>query len=365
MRAIVFLLVMIWSNVSPAQVDNIIIVGESVRLFSEEKMRQNLINRLTEYLTKSSDEITSFSDKELLGNVNEVIEMPEYDTSSFKWQLLNCVPFDNNVYHIKLSLIGQLGNGSVFCPISITLIAEQKNDDFKIKSPFHFNAKHWNSVKVGQITFFHQYSFNRKEATEFVEHSKFLADKLGVEPITLDYYKCENIQEAYKLIGIEYSVRINGLSRGSLTNHDLDVFLSGTNKDEYSHDLTHFYFEKAIPDSTRNWTAEEGYNITVTDYWGESLDTILTYLTNYMSVNPDRTFLEIFNSNDLVKAPIRARMPIAAVLIRKIEREQGFDKVLKIIKSGSKKEDFLAALNLVAGINEGNFDKTVKTELNL
>ena len=365
MRVIGFLLMMIWSNVSPAQVDNKIVVDESVRLFSEEKTGQNLINCLTEYLTKSSDEITSFSDKELLRNVDEVIEMPEYDTSSFKWQLLNCVPVDNNVYHIKLSLIGQLGNESVFCPISIALIAEQQNDDFKIKSPFHFNAKHWNSVKVGQITFFHQYSFDRKEATEFVEHSEFLADKFDMKPITLDYYKCENIQEVYKLIGIEYSVRINGVSRGSLTNHDINIFLSGTNKDEYSHDLTHFYFEKAIPDAIRNWAAEEGYNITITDYWGESLDTILTYLTSYMSVNPDRTFLEVFNSNDLIKTPIRARMPISAVLIRKIEREQGFDKVLEIIKSGPEKEDFLVALSLVAGINKSNFDKTVKTELDL
>jgi hypothetical protein len=356
---------MVWSNISPAQVDNRIIVNESVRLFPEEEMRQKLVNRLTEYLTKFPDEIISFSDKELLENVNEVIKMPEYDTSSFKWQLLNCVPFDNNVYQIKLSLIGQLKNGSAFCPLSIASIAEQQSGDFKIKSPFYFNTEHWNSTEVSQITFFHQYSFNRKEATKFVEHSEFLADKLGVEPITLDYYKCKNIQEVYKLIGIEYSVRINGVSRGSLTNHDFNIFLSGTNKDEYSHDLTHFYFEKATPGSIRNWTAEEGYNITVTDYWGESLDTILTYLTDYMSGNPDRTFLEIFNSNELVKAPIRARMPIAAVLIRKIEREQGFDKILEIIKSGSEKEDFLVALNLVAGINESNFDKTVKTELNL
>ena len=364
MRIIGFFLILILPNFLVAQIEREIVLNKSVHLFLEEKTNQNLIHRLNEYLTKPPNKTTLFYDQKLLENINNVLKMPEYG-ASFNWQLLNCVPYNNNLNQIKLSLIGQLGNGYIFCPISITLIAERQNDSFKIGSPFLFNVKHWKSEQIDNIQFFFQHTFNREEANQFAEHSKFLAKKLQLGLIQLDYYKCENIQEIYKLIGIDYSVKINGLSRGSQTYHNPNVFLSGTNKDEYSHDLTHFYFEKAIPDSIRNWTAEEGYNISITDYWGEPRDSIFTYLKEYISKNPKKSILDIFNSNDLIKEPIRARMPISALLIQKIEREHGFEKVLKIIRSGTKKEDFLDALNQIAEINENNFDDNVREELNL
>ena len=347
-----------------AQYERGIVINPAVRISISEEKTKALNSEVLDFLNSTEKTDKDPLDQDLVKAIRKVTEMPEYANPSFRWQLINLLELDEAIYSLQLSYSGVLENGSAFSPLTITLLSRETGSTFAVSSPFYYQTRQWKSEVIGKVSFHYQYVFNREEALAFSRHNEYLARKLNLETLAVNYYKCRNLQEVYRLLGVDYSVRINGQSRGSHTNHRANVFLSGTNTDEYKHDLTHYYFEQAVPDSVRNWMAEEGYNITLTDYWGGPRENIFGYLRSYLNAKPRQSTLEVFNNNEPIKAAISARTPIVALIMGIIEREGGFKRVLEVITAGPSKEDFLKSIANVAGITSQNFSSVVDAELN-
>jgi hypothetical protein len=82
----------------------------------------------------------------------------------------------------------------------------------------------------------------KRTAKDFDTYNSSLAKKMAIKPLTFRYYKCKDIQEVYKLLGIDYDISINGEMRSGYFDQKNKLFLSGTNSFQYKHDLTHAYF---------------------------------------------------------------------------------------------------------------------------
>ena len=61
--------------------------------------------------------------------------------------------------------------------------------------------------------------------------------------------------------------------------------------------------------------------------------------------------------------PIPIKYPLSALLIRRVEKEFGFEKVLELISSGESDDNYFAILHKLIGLTKDNFDKIIKEEI--
>ena len=349
---------------------NTLVVTEDIRIPLDSAQKEKLVSSLSAFLESMSDETVEpiyvdLSNYQVYGEFFDCFTINQkYEDPSYQYHLINIVERSDHKLDITLSYLGR-SETSMMNPLVINLVAEENSDDYTFLCPFEENTQDWHSKTVGNITFYYQYSFDEAIAKEFDAHNTFMASVVDISPLKIDYYKCQNLQQVYKVMGVDYYQPINGLKRGCVVEGAQNLFISGTGTEAYNHDLTHVYFSEVIPDSIRNRTAEEGYNINLTNYWGESSEQIYSYLKAYILSHPQQTILELFNDSRTLKYPISTKMPIAAVLMRKVEREQGMEAILVLISCGNTDEDFLAKLTKIAGVDKDNFDAIVKKDLGI
>jgi hypothetical protein len=285
------------------------------------------------------------------------------DTAFFKCHLTNIVLQPDKSYKISLAYYGITPEKEVIQKLGVSMIAKPEKEWFQFFAPFEMNTKNWKSTQIGNIEFFYENDFNAQIAQDFENYNNTLAKKLNVKPFQFKFYKCKDIQQAYNIFGIDYELNINGDVRSGWFDKINKRFIAGTNADQYKHDLTHAYFGLTTADSLENWTAEEGYNVYTTDFWGESSKQVFQYLIDYAHANPKVSLLEVFEKNIILKYPIPIKYPIAAVLVRKIDKVYGFEKVLQLIRCGKTDAAFYAKLKEISGITKENFDQIVREEL--
>lgn len=295
----------------------------------------------------------------------DIEKSKKYNNSSFyTCYLTNVVPQPDQSFKVTLAYNGISPEKEVINVLNVSMLARKAAGGlFQFYCLFEENTRYWQSQQLGNITFYFKGEFDSITAADFDRYNTWLAQKLNRAPLTFKYYKCQDIQEVYSLLGINYDLRRNGEQRSGSFDTNNMVFLSGTHTEQYKHDLTHTYFGLLAPDSIRNWSAEEGFNIYTTDYWGESSDQIFGYLKDYFEKNPNASAFELFEKNPVLKYPIPIKYPITAVIMRKIEREYGFEKVLQLIMSGEDDRGFWEQLKRIAGIDQNNFDEIFRVEL--
>jgi len=72
---------------------------------------------------------------------------------------------------------------------------------------------------------------------------------------------------------------------------------------------------------------------------------------------------DAFQKNIILKYPIPIKYPLSALLIRRVEKEFGFEKVLELISSGESDDNYFAILHKLIGLTKDNFDKIIKEEI--
>lgn len=329
----------------------------TINLFLEEKE-----NDFIGSITLESNHYEKF--KDFFGAFKGIENSNQYGGNFYKCHLKNIVLQPDSSYKVDLSYYGIIENSQVIDRITFSLIARNVDGRFKLYCPFETNTKNWKSKKIENITFYFKDTLNEDVAKDFEHFNRFLSEKLKLETLKFDFYNCQDIQEVYQLLGIKYDLRINGDKQSGWFNSANTIFTAGTNKDQYKHDLTHRYFWLKYGDD-RNWTAEEGYNIYITDFWGESPEQIFRYLKEYIKNNPDKSLYNAFvKHNEYLKRPIPLKFPLSALLMRKLEREKGFDKILEIVETGKTDDGYFKLLEKYIGLTADNFDEIIKEELN-
>lgn len=371
LKSLTFILFLCFSFLGFGQNSDLIIT-QQIKLPTDSITRKFLISNLKifvqdiEKLNANSEVISNehfFKYKDYFEIFKNIQNSEKYGKNFFKPYLKNIVLQSNKLYKIDISYYGIDDKNQILNRINFSILAKNENGKFLFYCPFEENVKNWDFKKLKNISFYFNDHFNKSNAKNFEKYNIKIAKKLKINPLHLDYYKCKNIQEVYKLLGIDYYLQINGDVRSSWVLDNGKIFVSGTNSEEYNHDLTHLYFEKKLGNEVRNWTAEEGYNIYTTDYWEKNPTEIFRSLKNYIENNSNKSLFEVFQKNEILEYPIRIKFPISALFMRKLEREKGFDKVLEVIGSGKTDDNYYKLLEKYIGLNKENFDQIVKQEL--
>lgn len=326
-----------------------------------ERLDTNLINPEGKDLTISMlQEVAQFS-------YFKKDSLPNY----YQKQLLNFHPISSNQYALKIAYISQQAATSTIRAI-IHLIANSNEQGVQFSLPLKYLTRTWSSKKVGNINYIFKDHINIERAKIFNAKNTAIAHKLKQQPEQFTFYLSDNYQEILSLLGFEYDLEGNGVTRNGYGVDANTIFAIGHNED-FSHDIFHYYSGKVNAFSSRNFITEEGVayswgNAYWTDKEGEMIQQtrMVKALKKYLSENSNLSLLTLFQDKpkifDDLAPEISTRSVIAGILCDEVEKRKGMDGLNQLITCGRKPDSltaFFASLDQLIGINQANFDVRV------
>ena len=286
----------------------------------------------------------------------------------YKKQLINIYPISTNQHWISLAFIGLKNNEPPILKAILNLVATNNSDKITFSIPLSILTKTWKSKEIGNVTYFFRDKINLERAKKFDEKNKIIATKLGLIPEKFKFYMCNNYQEISQLLGYEYDLENNGMTRDGY-GVDNNMIFSTMNNEDFSHDLFHYYSDK-FRQQKGNRTVEEGIayswgNAYYTSSNGEMIEQkeLLSSLKLYLKVNPTISVFQLFSKDtkifNNIATEISVKSTISSLLCDEVEKQKGIDGVKALIKCGRGDDNFFKTLDSLISINKINFDERV------
>jgi hypothetical protein len=288
----------------------------------------------------------------------------------FKPYLTNVVPLRDSSYLIQVSYIGTYEN-TAFLRASFEFIAHKANNAFTFSSMLLKNTKNWIVEKAGNNIFHYQNTINKEKVKEFNRLSSSFDLKLNSSNKITDYYCCDNIIELQKLIGVDYKSDYNGRMESiwSSSFGDRKLIVLGNNNSNFNefdpHDLFHDRLSLVISRSKVNKPVDEGCAYLYGGSWGLSWKEIFKAFKEQIANNKNANWIEIkeapiyFKTKEFKNS---ADYIVNALLIQKIEKEQGFAGVWELLNIGPYEkgnEKYYQTLEKLTGITKANYNDKI------
>lgn len=292
------------------------------------------------------------------------------DDFFYKPYLTNVVLLKDNNYLVQVSYIG-ISENSSFLRASFEFIAHKNNKSFAFSSPLTRNTKSWKIEKVGNNTFHYQNSINKEKTKEFNKLASSFDKKLKSENKITDYYLCDNIIEIQKLIGVNYKHDYNGLTESTWSSSYINrnLILSGTNNSTFksfdTHDLFHDRLSLVISRSSVNKPVDEGCAYLYGGSWGLTWEEIFEEFKNQVASNKSTDWTKVKETTVSFYTrgyPNSADYIVNALLVKKIEKEKGFDGVWELLNIGPYEKsnaNYYATLEKLTGITKANYNDQI------
>ena len=351
------------------KVDASIAIKDKIYTALDSLFVQLKANRLDPMLLNSKNKTLAIS---ILKEVNQLSyykkdSLPNY----YQKQLLNFYPIAPNQYALKIAYFHTQSSPPTIRAI-INLIAENKDQGIQFSLPLNFLTRNWQSKKIGNINYLFKDHINIERAKAFDIKNTIIAQKFNQQPEQFTFYLTDNYQEILSLLGFEYDLESNGITRNGYGVDAGNIFAIGHHED-FSHDVFHYYSGKVNAFSERNWVAEEGIayswgNAYWTDKKGEMIEQtdLIKALKNHLSENPKARLLTLFQDNlkifDDLAPEISTRSVIASLLCDEVEKVKGMKGLNQLITCGRKPDSlspFFTSLEQLIGVNQANFDEQV------
>ena len=289
---------------------------------------------------------------------NEVLR----DNNYYKSYLTNIVELDSGNFIVQLSYIG-VNHTTPILRASFTLMAKRTGDVFDFYSPLKQNTLTWKTKKFENLTCHYKTDLDPGKAKAYQKMVYFYDRKLNIPDGPVEYYFCENFTEAMHLIGIEYKAAYNGQKFNSLSSYEnnINLVINGEADNGFDpHDLFHNRLSVVMDNANR--PVNEGCAYLYGGSWGYSWKIVLAKFKKYASDNPNADWLSLYlatsNFEDGDK-PLKTPYVLNALIVQKIEREQGFSKVMELLGCGPRQkgdDNYFAALKKLTGIDKENFN---------
>jgi hypothetical protein len=364
--------------IANAQTDYLTI-NKNIRLPKDSIEQTDLINDLNEFLFSIKEDkdietwILSEEKTETQILIGEIQDFANNDTINYKPHLINLETFSDNISH-SIQIAYMSSENSQPLHAIFEFIAHKKDDKFLFSSPLVRNTKEWN-VKTHDYLVFHYQNKNHEIAVdEYAKYIKKYDEKLGVTRKT-DYYfcdDCENLTQMMRLVGMPYKLDYNGFAWNSfyfdLEDKSINIFSKRLSQQKTidPHDLFHVSASYAIPAELRNHFMVCGCAYVYGGSWRISWTDIQKIFKARMTYDKKTDWLalyfERYNFGESQERHLLVTQFVNALIIEKVEKEQGFSAVMKLLSSGNifkEREKFFKILEEVTGINEKNFNKKV------
>ena len=292
------------------------------------------------------------------------------DDFFYKPYLTNVVPLKDKNYLIQVSYIGVNENVPML-RASFEFIAHKTNNSFAFSSPLLANTKNWKTEKVGNNIFHYQNTINKDKIKEFNKLTTSFDLKLRATNKITDYYCCDNIIELQKLIGVDYKSDYNGRTESvwSSSFGDRKLIVFGNNNSTFNefdpHDLFHDRLSLVISRSKVNKPVDEGCAYVYGGSWGFTWKEIFKAFKEQIANNKNTNWLEIKEIPISFKTgnfPNQADYIVNALLVKKIEKEKGFEGVWELLNVGpfeKGNEKYYQTLEKLTGITKANYNDKI------
>ena len=307
----------------------------------------------------------------LIGEIKDINEKQKSD-SSLKPHLNNAIPISKEQYLIQFSYLGTKEN-IPYLQALFEIVATKINNTFQFSSTLKRNTKDWKTETDNHLSIYYS-SANKNFAEQYAKYIREFDAKLKISKPTAFYFceDCETLSQLLQLSGIQYQQNSNGLS-WIMTGYDtpdknFDFFTKRFSDGQTvdPHDAFHSRASIAIPEKERNNSMICGCAYIYGGSWLISWTDIQKMFKAKMNYNKKTDWLKLYfdryNFGESVERHLLVTQFINALIIQKVEKEQGFTAVMKLLASGNMFKDrtkFFKTLEEVTGINEKNFNKVV------
>ncbi len=278
----------------------------------------------------------------------------------YKPTLLTALPIGEQEYIIKLAYMGISKHTPPipFLRMIVTLIAKKSGDRYFFYNSINHNTKEWNSKQVGTIKYLYPGNFNLKNARKMNEFNSGFAKKFGVKEIQVTYYKCENLEQLFKMMGYDYIENMYYAETGGLAQSWNNTIFAGNNSEKYEHELIHFYMSRLFPNIGK--IVNEGYATYLGGSGGKTLSELVPLAKTYIINNPNGNLADIGTDFTIrVEGGTLITYILSAVICSDIENRFGLAG-LKRFFSPNNNEDYFSILQKVSGVDRAGYSNYIK-----
>ena len=194
-----------------------------------------------------------------------------------------------------------------------TVLARRGDDNrWIVSSMLEQNTVDWKTKKIGNCMFHYTDDLNERKAAEFVRSIAAHDKRLNAGETFLDFYSCDNVLEAMRLVGEDYRRDYNGVGYFDLSEDygNRTVVVSGDKRidgfnDWNVHDWWHDRLHRVVPASKIYRPVDEGMAYLYGGSWQVyHWADILRLFREYAAAHPDADWLALYKSGvDYVAGP--------------------------------------------------------------
>ncbi len=306
----------------------------------------------------------------LIDEIQDIQKSKKYkDDHFFKPYLTKITPLEKSNYAVHIAYIGS-HEGTTVLRANFELIAHKIKDQFLISSPLKRKTQHWQTQKVKNRIFYYPYTLDLEKVDQYGKLSSFYDEKLNNNEGETHFYLSTDEMDPLKLFGVEYKFDYNGRPINSAWISSIDkksVYVLNANEfyDFDPHDLWHNRLRQVISRKEVHRRVDCHIATLYGGIWGKSWDELFPMFYEKYFVGKQVDWLEHkknyshFITNE--KSKNYTDDFIGALLVKKIEKEKGFDGVWKLLKTKRTKEEeeYFAMLDELIGISKKNYNKEV------
>jgi hypothetical protein len=373
MKYAICVLLLLYANVCPGQVDTIqyaLTLRFPMNIASKSFFMRDLNDFLNLYTKGGSAIQPDLMTMPLTDELNDIMRSETFQNPTFyKAYLQNVILLGDTSYFLQLSFIG-VKDGTPMLRASFNLIAKQRVDHFTFSSPLQKNTQNWKRENIEYITYIFPDSIDKTKAAAFARLDSFYNTKINVPGQQTVFIKADNFPDALHLIGVNYKSDYAGYAYNSLSDYlkDKRIVISGRmgkfpNYDP--HDTWHEKLRTVMNDSVINRPVDEGCAYLFGGSWGFSWPQVLDSFKLYVNQHPDADWLVLYKNGDKFNMGIYENgiaNVLNALLVQKIQQEKGFPAVMTLLSCGRRKkgdENYFKALTKITGITENDFNKEI------
>lgn len=354
-----------------------VIIPKGLRLPEDTIVKNQLINSLNGFLgqkeqpNKENKFVLIGDLLETSGLLDEIkgMEGDGKGNDIYKPYLTNVVVQDTTNFIIQFSYMGITENVPLL-RASFKVIAKKEGSRFYFSSPLKKNTIGWKSKKYNGLTLYYKDMLNSAAVRAYLKQIDFYNAKLKAPNLPIEFYYCDNLTEALQLLGVEYKSDYNGSKNNSLSSHENNAVLvlnaGYSDRSRFDpHDLWHERLRLVMKGDIINRPVDEGCAYLYGGSWGYTWDEITAKFIKYACENPNADWIAFYTENKIFEGkekPMYIPYFLNALLVQKIERENGFGPVMKLLGCGKREkgdENYFKALENITGISKANFNNAM------
>lgn len=356
-------------------------VHPQIRMPKDSVVSQQLLSSLNEFLlaeNKPNEENAWVLESQrlethiLLDEFKDIEKSKtEEDDHFYKPYLNNVIELDDNQFLIQLSYIGS-NEGESYLRANFELIAHQTDGLFMFSSPLLRNTRNWKTIQTNNNIFHYADTINQEHIETFNRLAAEFDEKLKAGDKITEFYCTENLTALLQLMGVDYRMDYNGIKEAnfstSLDNRKLIILgnnnASFENLDE--HDLWHDRLSLVVSRREVNKPVDEACAYLYGGSWGLTWEDIFSRFCEKVASNKKTDWTQIkeepVNFGESRAAHLMADYVVNALLVQKIEQEQGFEGVWQLLNCGPFEKgnaNYYNTLEQLTGITKKGYNKAV------